>query len=48
MVMDQWQGPKRTKIKSRELRPFGKSHSQGNIITDSDNADMFYVVNHMP
>jgi hypothetical protein len=47
-VMDQWQGPKRKTIAKRPLYPLGKSHSQGNANIDSDNADMFYVVNHMP
>ena len=48
IVMDQWIAPDRPNIKSRSIWPRGKSHWQGNPYLDSDNADTFYVVNHLP
>ncbi len=43
-VMDQWVD--RREIKSRPIRSHGQSELQ--FVSDSDNADMFYVVNHLP
>jgi hypothetical protein len=45
-VMDQWASAKRPHIQSRKIAPYGLSELR--IASDSDNADMFYVVNHLP
>lgn len=44
-VMDQWRGRTPLNIvKRREIESKGKSHADGNIFHDSDNAEQFYVV----
>jgi hypothetical protein len=52
IVMDQWNPsptrPPRPFIQSRAIWPRGKSFWQGNPFPDSENADTFYVVNHLP
>lgn len=43
-VMDQWRGRHPYVVKARDIYPKGKSHVEGNVYSDSDNADQFYVV----
>ncbi len=42
--MDQWRGRHPNVVKARDIYSKGKSHAEGNIYSDSDNADQFYVV----
>lgn len=42
LVMDQWK--QKRSIHERKIYPRGRPKAEGNIYDDSDNADMFYVV----
>lgn len=45
-VMDQWRDRESGRVGERPIYSRGKSHAEGNIYRDSDNADQFYVVVH--
>ncbi len=45
-VMDQWRDRDSGRVGQRPILSRGKSHAEGNIYRDSDNADQFYVVVH--